>query len=158
MLQIRAARDDEGWILAEIEQACFNDRRWLASDFAGRSTLLAEVDGKAVGFLVLQDIFGGAGTEPREREVLNLAVLPGYRRQGIARALLEAEMQHAAVYYLEVRESNEIARRLYETFGFVEIARRKHYYRAPEETAIVMRARAGAHSPEGGRILPKGTA
>jgi ribosomal-protein-alanine N-acetyltransferase len=41
--------------------------------------------------------------------------------------------------FLEVRESNEAALKLYRKLGFGEIGRREKYYENPEETAIVMR-------------------
>lgn len=152
MLEIRPAREDDGESLTQIEGECCSEPPWLPSDFLKRATVIAELDRKPVGFLVLQDVFTG-GEEPvyvdssatiasevREREILNLAVLPLYRRLGIARALLASEMQHPAIYYLEVRESNEAARRLYESSGFVEIGRRHHFYSSPDETGIVMKA------------------
>src|SRR2546430_11083963 len=46
----------------------------------------------------------------------------------------------ARVVYLEVRESNVIARRLYESLGFTEVARRASYYRRPVEDAVILRA------------------
>lgn len=140
MLRIRPAREDECALLAEIERECFDDNPWLAMDFRGHMNVIAEIDQQPVGFLVIQDLFSGAEGEPREREILNLAVLPAYRRLGVARALLQSELQYPAIYYLDVRESNAAARSLYESFGFVEISRRKNYYRSPDETAILMKA------------------
>ena len=75
---------------------------------------------------------------PPEREILNLAVVPAFRRSGLATQLLKLEFQNSAVFLLEVRESNLAARALYERLGFVEISRRKDYYDHPPETAIVM--------------------
>ncbi len=49
--------------------------------------------------------------------------------------------EHAAVHFLEVRESNTAAQALYRKLGFVEIGRRSKYYDDPEETAIVMQLR-----------------
>jgi ribosomal-protein-alanine N-acetyltransferase len=72
-----------------------------------------------------------------EVEVLNLAVDPAFRRQGIGtRLLLSIASRHV---FLEVRESNEGALRLYRKLGFQEVGRREKYYDDPEETAIVMR-------------------
>lgn len=139
-LRVRAALDEEADLLAEIERACFHDTPWVAADFRGPGTVVAELDKQLVGFLVIQDVYNGEAGELREREILNLAVLPAFRRLGIGRALLESELSQPAIYYLDVRESNEPALRLYERFGFAEIARRKHYYRSPDETAIVMKA------------------
>jgi [ribosomal protein S18]-alanine N-acetyltransferase len=80
-----------------------------------------------------------------EAEILNLGVAPAHRRQGVGRALVEHMLAAlrdcgARVVYLEVRQSNVIARRLYESLGFKEVARRAHYYRRPVEDAVILRA------------------
>src|SRR2546421_2461293 len=87
-----------------------------------------------------------------EGEILNLGVAPTHRRQGIGRALVERVLQELAglgvrTVYLEVRASNTSARRLYESLGFGEVARRARYYRRPVEDAVVLRAAIAA---EGG--------
>jgi ribosomal-protein-alanine N-acetyltransferase len=80
-----------------------------------------------------------------EGEILNLGVAPERQRQGIGRALIE-EMLRAlerlgvTTVYLEVRESNAVARRLYEALGFAEVGRRARYYRRPVEDAVILRA------------------
>jgi ribosomal-protein-alanine N-acetyltransferase len=69
--------------------------------------------------------------------------LPEYRRQGIASLILgrvfaEGRRAGAGRATLEVRRSNEIARRLYERFGFTVAGVRRGYYRNPEEDALVL--------------------
>ena len=76
---------------------------------------------------------GGAG----EVEILNVAVDPGFRGQGVATALIES--LQAAQVFLEVRESNTTAIGLYRRIGFEEAGKRKEYYDNPTEDAIVMR-------------------
>jgi len=77
---------------------------------------------------------------PDEGEILNLAVAPELRRSGIARALLGEIFQYfSGAIFLEVRESNGAARAFYKSLGFQEVGLRKEYYRAPPETAIVMK-------------------
>jgi ribosomal-protein-alanine N-acetyltransferase len=49
-----------------------------------------------------------------------------------------ASFQKVEAITLEVRESNEAARRLYESFGFTAEAIRKDYYRNPQEHAVIM--------------------
>ena len=73
-----------------------------------------------------------------EREILNLAVAPNYRRSRVATALLKHELSREATHFLEVRESNVAAVALYRKCGFVEVGRRAGYYEFPTETAIVM--------------------
>ncbi len=78
-----------------------------------------------------------------EAHLGNLAVDPGYRRQGVARRLLgdllDAARRHGAERVtLEVRTSNTVARNFYARNGFIDIAFRKSYYRNPVEDAIVM--------------------
>lgn len=73
--------------------------------------------------------------------IMNIAVDPDHRRQGIARALLEALLDRAgrdANYTLEVRVSNAGAIKLYESFGFRGVGTRKRYYADNGEDAIIM--------------------
>lgn len=79
-----------------------------------------------------------------ELHINNLAVLPEYRRQGVGSALLtrvlhEGARSGARSAVLEVRQSNEAARRLYRAFGFRVAAVRQHYYDKPVEDALVLR-------------------
>ncbi len=79
-----------------------------------------------------------------ELHINNIAVHPGYRRRGIASRLLEEMLRRAKVAsvsaaYLEVRESNEAAKALYQRYGFKLIGRRRNYYDHPREDAILMR-------------------
>lgn len=86
-----------------------------------------------------------ARTSGEEGEILNLAVLVGHRRKGLARRLLTEvviEMRRIAVKeaYLEVRESNAAAIELYRSHGFRPVGVRPGYYRSPLEDALVFRA------------------
>lgn len=78
-----------------------------------------------------------------EEHLLNLAVHPEYRRLGIGEALLhfaieEGKKKGMKVILLEVRSSNEIARKLYEKFGFKVIGLRGGYYDRPKDDAVIM--------------------
>ena len=78
-----------------------------------------------------------------ELHINNLAVDPGWRRQGVASALLAfvldaAGAEGAIRTTLEVRRSNEPARRLYERFGFAFAGVRTAYYQEPVEDALVL--------------------
>ena len=77
-------------------------------------------------------------------DVMNVAVAPEARRQGVARALLEAlearlRARGVASLSLEVRPSNGPALALYESLGFTEAGRRPGYYRNPREDAWILR-------------------
>lgn len=78
-----------------------------------------------------------------EAEIQNLAVRPAYRRRGIAKELVrellvEWVTQGVFKVFLEVRQSNSAAIKLYEGLGFRQIGRRKAYYSAPGEDALVL--------------------
>lgn len=78
-----------------------------------------------------------------EVHINTLAVDPALRRQGLAtqlmrRLLAEAAREGAQRAFLEVRRSNEIAQRLYESLGFTVTATRRNYYTQPEEDALVL--------------------
>ncbi len=73
--------------------------------------------------------------------LMNIAVDPPSRRQGVATALLEQMVQragHEASYTLEVRPSNATAISLYERFGFRSSGTRRRYYHDTGEDAVIM--------------------
>ncbi|MDO4794602.1 MAG: ribosomal protein S18-alanine N-acetyltransferase [Brachymonas sp.] len=98
-----------------------------------------------VGPAVLQGYFIALlGFE--EMHLLNLAVHPAFQGQGCAVLFLQ-QLRHCACAYgaralwLEVRESNQRARALYQRFGFAEVSVRPNYYPTPSggrEHAVVM--------------------
>jgi ribosomal protein S18 acetylase RimI-like enzyme len=135
---IRPAAESDLGVLVEIEQEAFTDH-WTAESFLQYSCTIAELEGQVAGFLVSREVFSGGNATPAEREILNLAVAPRFRRLGVAACLVRHELRHKASLYLEVRESNRAARALYGKLGFVEVSRRTGYYRHPPETAIVMK-------------------
>lgn len=128
--------------LAEIEKICFSDP-WSRQLLAGllemeNARTIAAVDGAGavLGYASLQTVLD-------EGYINNLAVLPEYRRQGIASALLErfrhlGEADKLAFLTLEVRASNAPAIALYAKHGYVQAGRRKNYYAHPKEDAILM--------------------
>jgi ribosomal-protein-alanine N-acetyltransferase len=97
----------------------------------------------------------GAGTG----HLGNLAVVPGRRRRGVARRLLEdllsrARAEGAGRLTLEVRVSNFAAQGLYRAHGFRLAGLRRRYYRDTGEDALIMEWRA-AH--QGGSRVPHRT-
>jgi len=95
------------------------------------------VDGELASFLAWRAVADD------EFEILQLETIPVFRRQGLARKLLQTFiLQNRGNVFLEVRESNVAARQLYQSAGFTEIARRREYYSSPCEDAIVLRFRS----------------
>jgi [ribosomal protein S18]-alanine N-acetyltransferase len=77
-----------------------------------------------------------------EVHVLNVAVDPRWRGQGLGSALMRTVLwegrSHAAdAVTLEVRRSNVAGRRLYESFGFEEVGSRPDYYGRGEDALIL---------------------
>lgn len=94
-------------------------------------------DGKLCGFSCLMAI-------DYEAELLNIAVAKACRRRGIGDKLMRHTINEAAKkkvtdIFLEVRESNTAAQKLYEKHGFEALGVRKKYYTSPTEDAVVMR-------------------
>jgi ribosomal-protein-alanine N-acetyltransferase len=82
-------------------------------------------------------------TLPGEMQLVNIAVRPNLRGQGLGEMLLhhllrEAQIREAEKIYLEVRPSNQAAIRLYERLGFKVQYRRPRYYTPEGEDALVM--------------------
>ena len=79
----------------------------------------------------------------QEMHIMNLAVHPRRRGQGIARRLLTEALVRARALgtgaaWLEVRPSNSAARALYESLGFEEMGMRPRYYQDNQEDAIIL--------------------
>lgn len=107
----------------------------------GAFALLAEVNGRAAGFVLIRSAAG-------EAEILTIAVSPTHRRTGLGRALLEEAARRAGAdgvtsLFLEVSVANEAARALYQAAGFREAGLRKGYYAAvggaPAQDALILR-------------------
>jgi ribosomal-protein-alanine N-acetyltransferase len=106
------------------------------ADEAGGANVFDVSDGQMQGFISLAWVID-------EGEIRNIAVLPELRRRGIASLLLNAAEERAreigvTTLYLEVRESNVAAIRLYEERGYAAVGHRRGYYRNPREDAIIM--------------------
>lgn len=127
--------------VAGLEKACFIESWSYGLLEAGIHSpydvyYVFEQEERILGYCNLRLLAG-------EGEVQRIAVLPPYRRLGVARKMMDAmvafAMEHqAAAISLEVRESNHPARKLYESYGFVQEAVRKGYYQHPSEDAIIM--------------------
>ena len=116
---------------------------WEEATFRGlmrrpsATLMVAETEARVVGFAVLW-------FAADEGELGDLAVHPDDRERGIGGLLLDRSIREAIdrgarFLYLEVREANPEARRMYDEAGFEVVGVRKDYYSAPVEDAIVMR-------------------
>ena len=105
---------------------------------SGVPFLVAEHDDAVIGYVIAHHAVD-------EAEILNLGVAPARQQKGIGRALVQAMLVRlrqvgVTTVFLEVRESNAVARRLYGDLGFAHVGRRRDYYRRPVEDAVVLRA------------------
>lgn len=127
--------------IAHLEAQSFSDpwsEKSIASELENPLSLwlVAEENGQVYGYV-------GSQTVLDESDMMNVAVDPRFRRQGIARALIEtliAELSKmgSRCLRLEVRVSNENARALYARMGFQQLGLRKNYYHNPKEDALIL--------------------
>lgn len=138
-----ATRSDLSALLL-VEVGCEGAPHWseavwlemLMSSPQERVVLLAEQGDEAMGFVVVALVAGVASLE-------SIVARAADRGRGIGRALAAAALrwarnQGAVAMELEVRCSNEAALQLYQGLGFVEQGRRRAYYAAPVEDAVLM--------------------
>ncbi len=138
---LRNATEADLPALVEIETQSFPQPHWSAADFLNYTCTVAEVEGQVAGFLVVRQTFSGGSSSRAECEILNIAVAPRFRRVHIATLLLRNQLASGFIHFLEVRESNVAARKLYRKLGFRTIGYREKYYHNPVETAIVMQVK-----------------
>ena len=127
--------------VAALERENFSapwDEASLAHELENPLSLwLVALDGDAVaGYIGSQSVLG-------ESDMMNLAVRPEYRRQGVGRALVERLIWELSeenyCLLLEVRAGNEPALSLYRDLGFRQVGRRPGYYQKPPEDALILR-------------------
>lgn len=135
--------DDLAWV--EGQERVLHPFPWTMGNFsdaleAGYIARIICVDGQNVGYAVMLTVLD-------EAHLLNISIVRECHGQGLGRTFLDAlcdeiRKRGVAQMFLEVRPSNEAAKRLYTAYGFVPIGRRKRYYPAADgerEDAIVMR-------------------
>jgi [ribosomal protein S18]-alanine N-acetyltransferase len=155
---VRPAGPDDLEAVAASEAENLGPDAWsaelVASGIAGQLPtvryLVAERDGRVVGHAVAS-ITGAPGDAA---ELQRVAVTPASRRTGVASALLDAVVSLAVAgradrLLLEVREDNQAALAFYAARGFVEVDRRRRYYR-DGATAVVLRLPLGGGCGSGG--------
>ncbi len=139
------SRDDLHEVM-DIERVC-SANPWSRSSFAyevGSKDSVFKVSlcgEQVIGFVCLRTMLDIT-------HVLNIAVLPAFRRRGIGSVLLREAVRELRLLKpdmvsctLEVRESNSAAISLYERSGFKRTGKRVHYYTNPVEDAVIMESR-----------------
>ena len=128
--------------VAQLEKLCFScpwSEKSVVSELENPLSLwiVAVDDNIVVGYVGSQSVMG-------EADMMNLAVLPEYRRKGIAEKLVSSLIQelsknNVSSLTLEVRASNAPAITLYEKLDFSKIGCRPGYYRNPREDALILK-------------------
>jgi ribosomal-protein-alanine N-acetyltransferase len=127
-----------------VEQTVYS-HPWTLGNFkdalkSGYAAFKLEAGEHLIGYLVAMQVID-------EVHLLNITVAPAFQRQGWAHAMLQflnlwSMQKEAQCLWLEVRQSNERALKLYKAFGFEQVGLRKDYYpesRTSRESAVVMR-------------------
>lgn len=125
--------------IASLEEECFSSP-WSEDGIAEElenpvSHFLVAVSDGVIGYIGVQEICG-------EAYITNIAVTQTARGCGVGRALLRAacdaaEKRECEFITLEVRESNRVARALYESENFTAAGIRKGFYSRPAENGII---------------------
>lgn len=141
-ISIRRMQPEDVPAVAALEAACFSEP-WSEQAFLDALKQPEALMMTAIGMENNPIGYCGIYLSADEGEITNVAVRPDHRKQGIADAILtemlsESQKRGAQTIYLEVRESNLPAQKLYEKHGFVSCGIRKNFYRKPTEHAIVM--------------------
>ena len=142
---IRPATPADVPAIRALEQQTATAAHWSEREYSvlfapeapARIALVAAQEADLLGFAI-------ARCGPDEWEIENVVVSAEHRRRGIGRRLVREILRAARAaavpsVLLEVRESNIAARQLYEQLGFTEVGRRSHYYREPQEDALLLR-------------------
>lgn len=161
-MRIRAARIEDVPAILEIERQNPSAAHWSREQY---ETLFVTADGQpglSERLVWVIEKEGDAREEPpkapeilaflvghsveAEWELENIVVADRARRQGFGTQLLQEFISHAQAkggsgIFLEVRESNQNARKLYQRLGFEEAGLRRNYYASPVENAILYRFR-----------------
>ena len=138
---MRLAQPEDADALAEISRRSLH-YAWSERDFLitiknpQAKVYLAEGSDGAAGYVVLYHAAD-------EGEIASVGVHPSQRRRGIGSRILGYMMEQCGTFgvkklFLEVRESNDAAQGLYESFGFLRVGVRKDFYDSPKEDAFLM--------------------
>lgn len=160
-VDVRPMLDADLDLVVAMEAACFADA-WSRESFETEvddpnihRPLVAFYRDELIGYLIAWYVFD-------EAHIANVCIAPDYRRQGLATLLIEAALAEARRrgtrrFDLEVRVSNQQARRLYEKMGFAPLGIRRRYYADNQEDALLMCLRFDRTDPavdEGENVCP----
>ena len=139
---IREMKPEDVPAIAELEKQCFSapwSENMIISSMESRLScwLVAEIKGTIAGYVGSESVIDSA-------DMMNIAVAPEFRRQGVGVALVNGlisrlQSKSVAFLMLEVRVSNKPAIAMYEKLGFLQVGLRPRYYCNPREDAFVMR-------------------
>jgi ribosomal-protein-alanine acetyltransferase len=142
---IRGATVDDLPAMMALEKHAATAAHWSAEQYEalfrapdpGRVALILQEESNLQGFVIARVV-------SEEWEMENIAIAGSARRRGLGTRLLGefldlARAKGGAAVFLEVRESNQAARALYEKWAFLESGCRRRYYKDPEEDAILYR-------------------
>jgi ribosomal-protein-alanine N-acetyltransferase len=144
MIRVRPGTASDLDALMDIARHSATAAQWRAAEYeklispdSHREFLVVVENDQVCGFIVGREV-------AEEWEIENVAVSGHARRRGLGSRLLgefldRVRARGGTEVYLEVRESNHPARKLYEKWGFVEAGRRKSYYHNPPEDAMLLR-------------------
>lgn len=131
---------EDAYGLALLHAACFAEG-WSAQSIAGLLSQpgVVALQARGAGFVLVR-------VAADEAEIVTICVLPGLRKQGLGRQLMDTAAAHAfsagaTALFLEVAEDNDAARALYAMLGFRAVGKRKGYYtdRSTSGDALVLR-------------------
>ena len=141
MLIYREMEEKDVEAIATLEKKIFSDAwsiQGIRDTFMQTQAIImvSEEDGVVIGYGIIYYVMD-------EGEIARIAVEESKRHSGIAKSLLDAmicNLQQKGIrrILLDVRESNTVARKFYEKYGFSQDGIRKNYYESPQEHAILM--------------------
>jgi len=143
IIRVRSAKPYDMSTVLDIEKFCFPDpypmsllSRLYINNPEG--FLVAEVDGKVVGYLIGTLRWGASG------HIMAIGVYPEYRKRGVGTALMVQildilHMRGARNVRLEVRKSNDAAQLFYQKLGFRLGEKIPHYYEDGEAAIVMLR-------------------
>jgi len=144
-MTVRTATLDDLPAIMELERRCFPTDAWSEQTMgteltSGHTVYLVDVDeGRVIGYGGVRALDGAA-----DSDIQTIALDPSRRGGGRGRSLLRALIAQAVLrgakeLFLEVRDDNPVAQRLYLSEGFAELGRRPRYYQPGNVDAVVMR-------------------